>query len=138
MIAAFSLLLHLGILIIRIHIKAILFLIRRFEITNGLIAGFTFQMLTGKLNMNIWVRVAIIICIVVASILLQYFFKAARVLFGVIGSVFVGFIAYAVFQDNLYFSPYIPMIIAIILSGIVNILGWKLRQFFGTKDLESE
>ena len=65
MIAAFSLLLQLGILIIRIHIKAILFLIRRFEVTNGLIAGFAFQMLTGKLNMNIWVRVAIIICIVV-------------------------------------------------------------------------
>ena len=138
MIAAFSLLLHLGILIIRIHIKAILFLIRRFEITNGLIAGLTFQMLTGKLNMNIWVRVAIIICIVVGSILLQYFLKPARVVFGVIGSVFVGLISYVVFQDNLYFSPYIPMIIAIILSGIVNIFGWKLRRVSATKDLESE
>ena len=138
MIAAFSLLLHLGILIIRIHIKAILFLIRRFEITNGLIAGFTFQMLTGKLNMNIWIRVAIIICIVAASILLQYFIKPARVVFGVIGSVFIGIIAYAVFQDNIHFSPYIPMIIAIILSGIVNIFGWKLRKFSATKDLESE
>ena len=138
MIAAFSLLLNLAILIIRIHIKAILFLIRRFEITNGLIAGFTFQMLTGKLNMNIWVRVAIIICIVAASVLLQYFFKPARVVFGVIGSVFIGLIAYVVFQDNIYFSPYIPMIIAIILSGIVNIFGWKLRRFSATKDLESE
>ena len=111
-------------IIITIHVKAILFLLKHFDITNGLIAGSTFQILTGNLHINVWIRVVIVVGIIAASILLQHFFKPARIIFGILSSIFFGIIAYGFFQDNTKFSPYIPMGITIIIVAALNVLSW--------------
>ena len=54
------------------------------DVTNGLIAGSAFQILTENQQISIWLRVEIVILIIVGSILLQHFFKPARIVLGVI------------------------------------------------------
>ena len=122
-------------IIITIHIKAISFLIKRIDVTNGLIAGSSFNILTANIHMNVWVRIVIAVVIIIGSILLQHFFKPARIVFGILSSFFLGLIAYAVFQENTRVSPFIPMGIAFLLSGMLNVLFW-LR--IGIKNSEDD
>jgi hypothetical protein len=122
-------------IIISIHIKAISFLIKRIDVTNGLIAGSSFNILTANIHMNVWVRIVIAVAIIIGSILLQHFFKPARIVFGILSSFFLGLIAYAVFQENTRFSPFIPMGIAFLLSGMLNVLFWVR---IGLKETEAE
>lgn len=111
-------------IIITLHVKAIAFLIKRIDVTNGLIAGSSFNILTANIHMNIWVRIVLAVVIIIGSILLQHFFKPARIVFGILSSFFLGLIAYAVFQKNTRFSPFIPMGIAFLVSCILNVLFW--------------
>ena len=127
MISAFSLLIRIALLIIRIHIKLLLFLIKRFEITNGLIVALSAEALTLDLSLNIWIRVIAFILITVGCVLLQYFFIPARIMFGAFSSILLGAIAYTVFKENTHIFPYIPMIIVASLTGLLNWIGWKLR-----------
>ena len=127
MISAFSLLIRIALLVIRIHIKVILFLIRRFEISNGLIVAFSAEALTLNLNLNIWIRVIAFVLITVGCVLLQYFFIPARIMFGAFSSILLGAIAYMIFKENTHIMPLIPMIIVTILTGLLNWLGWKIR-----------
>ncbi len=122
-------------IIITIHIKAISFLIKRIDVTNGLIAGSSFNILTANIHMNVWVRIVIAVAIIIGSILLQHFFKPARIVFGILSSFFLGLIAYAVFQENTRCSPFIPMGIAFLLSGMLNVLFWVR---IGLKETEAE
>ena len=119
--------LRLIIAYITIQIKILLFFIKHFEITNSLLTGLFADMLINKLDLNVWFRIGVIVVIAAASFLLQYFFIPARILFGAISSFICGAIAYAVFKDNSYFSPYIPMAIVTALVGVLNWLGWKKR-----------
>ena len=127
MISAFSVLIRIVLLIIRIHIKVLLFLIKRFEITNGLIVALSAEALTLNLNLNIWIRVIAFVLITIVCILLQYFFIQARIMFGAFSSILLGAIAYTAFKDNTHIFPYIPMIIVSSLTGLLNWIGWKLR-----------
>ena len=122
--ATIAVLLLMAKLIIKVHIKAILFLIKHFDVTNGLIAGTTFQIMTGNLRINTWIRVGIVIGIIAGSILLQHFFKPARIVFGILSSAFLGLIAYGIFQENTTVSPFIPMGIAIGIAASLNVISW--------------
>ncbi len=127
MISAFSLLIRIALLIIRIHIKVLFFLIKRFEITNGLIVALSAEALTLNLNLNIWIRVIAFVIITAVCVILQYFFIPARIMFGAFSSILLGAIAYMVFKENTHVFPYIPMIIVASLTGLLNWIGWKLR-----------
>ncbi len=127
MISAFSLLIRIALLIIRIHIKVLLFLIKRFEITNGLIVALSAEALTLNLNINIWIRLIAFVLITAGCILLQYFFIPARIMFGAFSSILLGAIAYTVFKENTNIFPYIPMIITAALTGLLNWIGWQYR-----------
>ncbi len=120
MVTAFSLLIRLILFVISMHIKAICFFIKHFELTNSLFTSFAVWILTDKIKMPIGVRIAMLISIAVISFLLQNFFKSARILFGIIGSFMTGAIVYAIFDGNDMFSPVIPMVITIVISGLVN------------------
>lgn len=113
---------------ITIQIKILLFFIKHFEITNSLLIGLFADMLINKLDLNVWIRIVVIVVIAVASYLLQYFFIPARILFGAISSFICGAIAYAVFKGNSYFSPYISMALVTVLVGVLNWIGWKNRM----------
>ena len=123
-------------IIITIHIKAISFLIKRIDVTNGLIAGSSFNIITANIHMNVWVRIVIAVAIIIGSILLQHFFIPARIVFGVLSSLFLGLIAYALFQNNTSISPLIPSVIVAILVGLHNLFGWRKR--FDTSKLSRE
>ena len=121
---AISVLLMMAGFIVKLHIKVILLLVRRFDITNGLIVGFMIEMLTEKIPINIWIKVVGIAIIVVGSILLQHFFKPARIVFGIISSLFGGLIAYGVAKEFHARIPYIPMVITAVLIGGLNAVSW--------------
>ena len=87
MLSAISVLLLMARIVIKVHIKVILFLIKRFEITNGLIVALSAEAITLNLNLNIWIRVIAFILITVGCILLQYFFIPARIMFGAFSSI---------------------------------------------------
>ena len=127
MISAFSLLIRIALLVIRIHIKVILFLIRRFEISNGLIVAFSAEALTLNFNVNIWIRVIAFVLITIGCVLLQYFFIPARIMFGAFSSILLGAIAYTIFKEYTHIIPFIPMIIVSFLTGLLNWFGWKIR-----------
>jgi hypothetical protein len=114
-------------IVIKVHIKVILFLIKRFEITNGLIVALSAEALTLNINLNIWIRVIAFILITVGCILLQYVFIPARIMFGAFSSILLGAIAYTIFKENTHIMPFIPMIIVTILTGLLNWFGWKIR-----------
>ena len=127
MLSAISVLLLMARIVIKVHIKVILFLIKRFEITNGLIVALSAEAITLNLNLNIWIRVIAFILITVGCILLQHFFIPARIMFGAFSSILLGAIAYTVFKENTHIMPFIPMIIVTILTGLLNWFGWKIR-----------
>ena len=81
-------------------------------------------------------RVEIVILIIVGSILLQHFFKPARIVLGVISSTFLGLIAYGAFQGNTSFSPFIPMGIAIGIAATLNVISW-FRMDIGNKESDN-
>ena len=128
MLTAFSLLIRLILFVISLHIKAICFLIKHFDLTNSLFTSFAAWILTDKIKMPIGVRMAMLVLIAVTSFLLQHFFKSARIIFAVIGSFMTGAIVYAIFDGNGNFPAYIPMAIALVIAIIVNIIGWKVKK----------
>ena len=122
-----SILIRLIIVYISLHIRLILFLMKHFDVTNSLLTGLFADMLISKLNINIWIRIGTVIVIAVVCFLLQHFFIPARIIISAFSCFIFGAIAYAVFKDNKVFSPYIAMIIVVILTGILNWLCWKNR-----------
>ena len=113
---------------ISIQIKVALFFLKHFEITNSLLAGFTTDMLLVRLNLNIWIRIGLVVVIAVTSFILQYLFIPVRIAFGFFSSFMCGAIAYALFKDIRVFSPFIPTIVTAILVLLLNWFGWKKRM----------
>lgn len=121
---AISVLLSLAILILKLHIKFLMFLIKRFDITNSLIIGMMLETLTQNLEINIWIKAVVIAFIIAGCIVLQYFFKPARIVFGIGSSVFGGMIAYEIAKEFDSTIPFVPMAITIIIVAILNVLSW--------------
>ncbi|MBP5495152.1 MAG: hypothetical protein J6X97_08650 [Lachnospiraceae bacterium] len=113
---------------ISIQIRLVLFLMKHFDITNSLLTGLFADMLLGRLNLYIWIRIGIVIVIAVICFLLQHFFIPARIIISAFSCFICGAIAYAVFKDNEVFSPYIPMVIVASLTGVLNWICWKNRM----------
>ena len=122
--AAISVLLSLAVFIIKLHIKVLLFLIKRFDITNSLIVGMMLETLTQNLEINIWIKVVAIAIIVAGCILLQHFLKLARIIFGIGSSIFGGMIAYGIAKECGNAFPVIPIIITVVTVAILNTLNW--------------
>ena len=127
MAGTIAVLFFLARVIVTIHIKVFLFLIKNFDITNGLIVSLFVQVFTQDLQVNIWVRIAVLVLITVGCIVLQHFFKPARIVLGLISSFFCGLIAYGLFQDSKIFS-WIPFVVAFLITAGLNYLSWhKIR-----------
>ena len=122
--AVIAVLFFIARIIIKVHIEVIMFLIKHFDITNSLIAGSVFQILTRNIELNIWVRVGTIIGIITVSYLLQHFFLPARIAYGILSSAYLGLLAYGLFQDSSKISPFIPMGITVGLAGSLNVISW--------------
>jgi len=119
-----AVLIMLARLVITIYVKIFLFLIKRFDITNGLIVALWVAIFAQDIEINIWLRITILVLIVLVCFLLQHFVRPTRIIFGIISSLFGGLIAYGIFQDNEKISPYIPMAIAIVIVAILNWFSW--------------
>ena len=112
---------------ISIHIRILLFLMKHFDVTNSLLIGLFADMLLNKINLYIWIRIGIVLVIAIGCFQLQHFFIPARIIISAFSCFICGLIAYALFKDNNVFSPYIAMVIMVILTGILNWLCWKNR-----------
>ena len=123
--AAISVLISLAVFIIKLHIKVLLFLIKRFDITNSLIVGVILESLTQNLEINIWIKVVAIAIIIAVCIVLQHFFKPARIVFGIGSSIFGGLIAYDVAKECGNALPVIPMAITVIIVAFFNAFYWS-------------
>ena len=126
--AAISFLLSLAVFIIKLHIKVLLFLIKRFDITNSLIVGVMLETLTQNLEINVWIKVVVIAIIVAGCIVLQHFFKPARIVFGIGSSIFGGMIAYDIAKECGSTLPIIPIAITIVIVAILNALSCVARE----------
>ena len=116
MAGTIAVLFFLARVIVTIHIKVFLFLIKHFDITNGLIVCLSVHVFTQDIRINIWVRIAVLISIMVGCILLQHFFILARIVFGTGSSIFGGMIAYGIAEECGNSFPVIPMIITIVIT----------------------
>ena len=95
-------------------------------------------MLTDQIEMPIGLRIGMLVGIAVISFLLQHFLKTSRIIFAIVGSFMRGAVAYAFFKDNERFSAYIPMVITMVITGIVNFIGWWWTDdeaFYPTEDV---
>lgn len=95
-------------------------------------------MLTDQIEMPIGLRIGMLVGIAVISFLLQHFLKTSRIIFAIVGSFMCGAVAYAFFKDNERFSAYIPMVITMVITGIVNFIGWWWTDdeaFYPTEDV---
>ena len=63
MAGTIAVLLFLARVIITIHIKIFLFLIKHFDITNGLIVSLFVHLFTQGIQVNIWIRVTLFVLI---------------------------------------------------------------------------
>ncbi len=118
-----AVLVFLARIIITIHVKIFLFLIKHFDITNGLIVSLFVQVFTQDTQVNIWVRISVLALITAGSVILQHFFRPARIVFGLVSSFFCGLIAYGIFQDSKV-MPWIPFVIAFLITAGLNYLNW--------------
>ncbi len=124
MAGTIAVLFFLARVIVTIHIKVFLFLIKHFDITNGLIVCLSVHVFTQDIRINIWVRIAVLISIMVGCILLQHFFIPARIVFGTGSSIFGGMIAYGIAEECGNSFPVIPMIITIVIVALLNLIRW--------------
>ena len=118
-----AVLVFLARIIITIHIKVFLFLIKHFDITNGLIVSLFVHLFTQGIQVNIWIRVTIFMLITAGCIILQHLFKSARIVFGLVSSFFGGLIVYGIFRESNVLA-WISFVIAFILTGVLNYLSW--------------
>ena len=109
--------------IISIHIKVFLFLIKHFDITNGLIVSLFVHLFTQGIQVNIWIRVSTLVLITTGCIILQHLYKSARILFGLVSSFFCGLISYGIFQESRIIA-YISFFIAFMITSFLNFLSW--------------
>ena len=115
--AAISVLLSLAVFIIKLHIKVLLFLIKRFDITNSLIVGMMLETLTQNLEINIWIKVITIAIIVAGCVLLQNLFYPIRVVFAIVGTIFCWLIVCESF--NVSFVS-LTSFISLLFVGLLN------------------
>lgn len=131
-----AVLVFLARIIITIHAKIFLFLIKHFDITNGLIVSLFVQVFTQNLQVNIWIRVAGLILITAGSVVFQHLFRPARIVFGLVSSFFCGLMAYGIFQESRVF-PWIPFAIAFGITGVLNFLSWlRIESKKESRDVE--
>lgn len=119
---AISVLLTLAVFIIKLHIKVLLFFLKHFEITNGLIVGALMETFTQSLDVNIWIKVGGIAVIVVGCILLQYFFRPIRIVFSVGSSFISGLIAYGIAEQFDGSVPLVPALVTMVIVATLNMI----------------
>ncbi len=124
MFGAISVLLLIARVVIKVHIKVIVLLLKRFDVTNSLIVGFTVGLFSHGINVNIWIKVGAIALIIVSCILIQHFFKPSRIVFGMGSSIFVGLMAYGISEEIGRVNPFIPMAVAIAITAMLNCISW--------------
>lgn len=121
-----SAIINMFIVLFGVSVKVIFFLLKRFDITNGLIAGVGVLLGTYRIQMHPGIRCGIFIIIFAVSVLLQHLFKPARIAFGVLCSLFAGFMAYGIATEVRAKYPYIPMVIAAVICGLFNTFSWLI------------
>ncbi len=105
-------------------LKAVLFLLKRFDVTNSLLVGAGTVVATLQIELHPGIRVGIFVFISAVSMILQHFFKPARIVFGAVSAFLAGLIAYGVSRDTGYMFPFVPMVIAMISVGLLNFISW--------------
>lgn len=121
-----STIVNIFIVLFGISVRIVFFLLKRFDITNGLITGVGALLGTYRIQMHPGIRCGIFVIVVVVSILLQHFFKPVRIAFGVLCSLFAGFMAYGIAHDAGTKYSYIPMVIAAVICGLLNAFSWLI------------
>ena len=119
-----AVILHGLLMVFGLILKAILFLLKRFDITNSLLLGAGTVAATLKIELHPGIRGAIFVIIIGISLVLQHFFKPARIVFGAISAFLAGLIAYGISKDTGYMFPFVPMVIAMISVGLLNFISW--------------
>ena len=109
-------------------LKIACFFIKHFDVTNSLLTSLGAWMLTDKIEIPVPVRIGMLIAIAVGSFLLQHFFFVAKIIIGAIASFLCGTMAYALFEGNGRFTPFIPMGITILIVGVFNVLAWLGKE----------
>ena len=124
MISFFVLIFNGILLLLGLIAKGFFFLIRRFDITNSLLLGGGLAIASYRLEIHPAIKWGVIVFLSVGSCILQHFFKPARIVFGVMSSLFAGFMAYGISNESDFINPIIPTVIAVLVTGVLNTLSW--------------
>ena len=124
MVAIVGLFIEIGALILTGIVNAILFLLRRIDITNSLLASSLVQALTFKMDISAGIRWAMFIGLVIVSLVAQHMFKAAKIGYGIFSILAVGAIAYGWTNYDSASAQYTAIGIAMVIAGILNVIGW--------------
>lgn len=119
--------LGLGVGLFGVVISVLAFIISRIDLVESIMLGLLFYALTYKLEWDKPVYIVSVIAIIVASMLLQNFFKVFRIIYGLftcvvaslLGPIFIGYDSDA--------KMYLIMGICFIVTAVWGVLSWRSR-----------
>ena len=101
-------------------LRFVLFLARRFDVTNSLLAAILCQMLTCNIPMASSWRWGLSIAVIALSMLLQHRFKAGRIAYAIFSCVVITFLASVWKTYDTQLTKYVVMAICFAVAVFLN------------------
>lgn len=124
MASIIALFFELGMLILIGLIRFTLFLIRRFDVTNGLLLSGLIQLVNVNREWTAGFRWVLFFAIFGISMLIQHFSKVGKVLFAVFSSISAGLIGAVWVQYDSSITRYAVMVVCFAVVAFLNYASW--------------
>ena len=105
-------------------LNAVLFLLRRFDVTNSILVSGIVQMLSIDQKWNTALRWCIFLIILVACLLLQHMFKVAQILFSISSILALGFFGYVWKSYDSSLTQMLVTISCMAIGVLLNFVSW--------------
>ena len=124
MASVIALFFELGMLMIIGLIRFTLFLIRRFDVTNGLLLSGLIQLVNVNRDWTASLRWILFFVVLGASLLIQHYSIIGKVLFAVFSSVSAGLLGAVWMQYDSNATRYTVMVVCFTVVAILNYASW--------------
>lgn len=121
MAALIGLFLELALMIFSLLVSAGLFLLRRMDVTNSLLASGAVQLMTARLEISTEIRWAMFVGLFIAFMFIQRLHKLFRLSFGAFSILVSGAIAYGWMDYNSSCERYKVVGIVVLIMLVINV-----------------
>ena len=124
MASIIALFFELGMLVIIGLIRLVLFLIRRFDVTNGLLLSSLVQLVNVNREWTASFRWILFFVVLGVSVIIQHCSKVGKIVFSIFSSISAGLIGAVWMPYDTVVTKYTVMVVCILVVAILNYVSW--------------